>query len=122
MKLRFLLGPVLLCSMTSMASAQWWQDQLSQSRGYMAATTVDGLAIFAGGWHVSASDRVDIYDVGQDAWTTASLSQPRISLVWNELLCCRSQSQPPWVPPQPQRAGAGNFWSMTSEGALSISP
>ena len=51
---------------------------LSQARGYLAATTVGNMALFAGGYSASGySSVVDIYNSVTGQWSTASLSQAR---------------------------------------------
>jgi len=46
-------------------------DQLSSARYYLAATSVDNKALFAGGFYYS--ERVDVYDVETDTWSTDTL-------------------------------------------------
>jgi hypothetical protein len=53
----------------------WTADHLSQARGYLAATAVDGKILFAGGdARTGLSDVVDIYDSATGAWSVAHLS------------------------------------------------
>src|SRR5207247_79171 len=61
------------------ASATWHTANLSQARLRPAATSVGGLALFAGGatGGVQPSDVVDIYDSSTGQWSTARLSHPR---------------------------------------------
>ena len=76
------------------STGQWSTTSLSEARGYVAATTVGGDAIFAGGeTHMNdvvingnylpgtgsyaASDVVDIYNSNTNEWTTAGLPQAR---------------------------------------------
>ncbi len=60
--------------------AAWSTSALSMARGWLSATTVGDLAIFAGGSTTTMTDRVDIYDNLNDTWTTAALSEARCCL------------------------------------------
>lgn len=63
------------------AAAQWSTSSLSAARQGLAATAVDGLAIFAGGRKPGAlSAEVDLYDSASGAWTAASLTVARAEL------------------------------------------
>ncbi len=74
------------------SSDTWSTATLSQARSWLAATTVDNKAIFAGGewlsdprdwpdpWKMIFSDVVDIYDASTNTWSTATLSQPRAGI------------------------------------------
>jgi len=69
------------------ATGTWSVAQLSRRRAGLAATTVNGEAIFAGGWDklggpgpLLPRDRVDIYHEATESWTTSSLSEPRYDL------------------------------------------
>ncbi len=61
----------------------WSTDQLSVSRNYPAATSVGGVAIFAGGERWGGGNLwwcfnyVDLYDSSKQLWTTAQLSSAR---------------------------------------------
>ncbi len=56
----------------------WSTDQLSVSRNYPAATSVGGVAIFAGGGYLSSCfNNVDLYDISKELWSTAQLSSAR---------------------------------------------
>jgi hypothetical protein len=62
-------------------TGRWSTAQLSQARGYLSATSVGTVAIFAGGWadddDPEFSDVVDLYDSETGRWSTAQLSQAR---------------------------------------------
>ena len=51
----------------------WSQESLSAPRAYLAATSVDGKILFAGGESAGA----DIYDVAAETWSTASFPSAR---------------------------------------------
>jgi hypothetical protein len=55
----------------------WSTAQLSQARRSLAATSVRTVAIFAGGFSITA---VDLYDRGTGGWSTAQLSVARDAL------------------------------------------
>lgn len=64
------------------SDGSWTTSSLSERRSGLAATTVNGLALFAGGGNGTApSAVVDIYHASNNSWTTARLSQPRTGLV-----------------------------------------
>jgi hypothetical protein len=54
----------------------WSVTSMSQARSHLAATSVNGYALFAGGYVDSwtPSDRVDAYDANTGTWSQASLS------------------------------------------------
>jgi len=69
-----LLGAVA----SSDVQAQWTQLSLSQARPAIAAVSVDGKLIIAGGVDGSSlSDLVEIYDEATDTWSYSALSSPR---------------------------------------------
>lgn len=56
-------------------------SSLSQARYALSATSIGDLAIFAGGNDGTApTNRVDMYKISSNSWSTANLSQPRDSL------------------------------------------
>lgn len=56
-------------------------EALSQARGIAGATTIGGLAMFAGGTvELGVSDIVDIYDSRNALWSTAKLSSARYQI------------------------------------------
>lgn len=68
-------------------SDQWTTAQLSKARAGIAATTVGGKAIFAGGYDYSLGttekvpqDTVDIYNEATGLWTRAALSVARYGI------------------------------------------
>jgi len=60
-------------------TSSWSPAMLSQIRGGVAATSVDNLALFAGGggFVETPFDTVDIYNNNTGLWSTATLSQAR---------------------------------------------
>ncbi|HUY31344.1 MAG TPA: hypothetical protein VMV69_01080 [Pirellulales bacterium] len=66
-------------------TAQWSNaGSLSVARNDVAATTVGGLAVFAGGFTVdwgteTIYDNVDIYDAATDQWSTTKMPEPAAS-------------------------------------------
>src|SRR4051812_21536917 len=75
-----LLFPYVISQNCIVISENWTTASLSQARSALAATTVGNLALFAGGYNGTQSDRVDIYNATSGNWTIASLSQPRFWL------------------------------------------
>jgi len=64
------------------SSGLWSTSSLSQERGYLAAATVAGLAIFAGGYNDAdyATPRVDMFNLTSRTWSTTTLSLARYGL------------------------------------------
>jgi hypothetical protein len=76
----------------NMLSGSWTTTSLSLARVALAATSSSNLVFFAGGgvsfegdlksfnFTGNATDRVDIYNISDESWSNASLSQPRAFL------------------------------------------
>src|SRR5690349_12736354 len=72
----------------NLSNNSWTTASLSQARGYLAATSVGNLALFAGGGNGNLYfSVVDIYNVASNTWTTANLFQAcgdfAATTVWN---------------------------------------
>ncbi len=60
------------------SSDNWSTFILSQARSALAATTVNNLALYAGGWDgTRIRNLVDIYNDTSKSWFTTTLSQAR---------------------------------------------
>ena len=63
---------------SSNVQAQWTQESLSKARPAIAAVSVDGKVIVAGGVNgATFCDLVEIYDEATDTWSYSALSSPR---------------------------------------------
>ncbi|GAB3937734.1 Kelch repeat-containing protein [Larkinella terrae] len=63
------------------ATAQWTTSSVSQSRNKLAGASAGGKAFFGGGFEgLEATDKVDIYTISGDSWSTANLSEKRGAL------------------------------------------
>ncbi len=72
---------ILNVSATDAAWWRWSQLNFSEPRSWLAATTVNNLALFAGGQtETNVSNRVDIFNITSGIWTVANLSVPRSHL------------------------------------------
>lgn len=64
----------------------WSTAELSEARSHITAASIGNKVIFAGGLSKNApsnfsfSDRIDIYDVSTNQWTTATLSEARSTM------------------------------------------
>jgi hypothetical protein len=64
------------------STTQTWSIAiLSQSRYWLASSTIGEIVAFGGGWNGSSySSVVDVYNITSNSWFTLNLSQPRIFL------------------------------------------
>ncbi|TMI61308.1 MAG: hypothetical protein E6H07_19800 [Bacteroidetes bacterium] len=68
------------------ATNSWSVASLSEPRGYISATTIGNKVFFAGGYWIESfatfhySNKVDIYDLSTNTWSTATLSEGRTSI------------------------------------------